>query len=247
MRVCWLTLILFALCSSWVGINCEEEEGRDVVVRIEHSIGGKFQPRGLLTISNLRLSSDQFAVSDYRLQLNQNPLASDDSKSFAALADNDAYYTIRARSALSTSEGDWVFSSVKACALESSDFKDSIHLHVNSRGHVTSISYSTANDCSSNRPHEHHTKIQFNTAVALDLGLEGPKPILEATAPAPQPGTGQPQQEQAPQSFIARYWYYIVPAVLLMLLSGFGSQGEGNAQGAAAAGGRVAAAPGPRR
>ncbi|ELR25482.1 Hypothetical protein ACA1_295680 [Acanthamoeba castellanii str. Neff] len=127
---------------------------------------------------------------------------------------------------------DFITASVPACALLASNLADSLRLTLDQFGNVVGVDYRTATaDCGSAT--EQPTSSKFDTKVSLNVGAEAPKPFrqeLETPEAAKEKAEGE-------KGFIAKYWMYIVPFVLVLLFSG----GMGGQEPEAAQGGEGAA------
>ncbi|KAI9501936.1 hypothetical protein GGI25_000191 [Coemansia spiralis] len=65
------------------------------------------------------------------------------------------------------------------------------------------------------------------TRVVVNRQVDGPVPVLAAAASI-DASTGKEVQPEPQKSFLAKYWYYIIPIVLLLMLGGEEPQQEGN-------------------
>ena len=110
---------------------------------------------------------------------------------------------------------------IKACSLLQSNFSDIIKLNVDHTGQIFAVGLSTTTaDCSHQK--DLMDKERFNTTVLLSHVTPGPAPDtqtyikkLEDERREKERGKGKDNR-----SFLAKYWMYIVPLVLFLLLSG---------------------------
>jgi len=206
--------------------SCSQE----ATVIVEHSLKpGTFTQRGQVLVQNIKFGSDKIIA-----RFSQASLSTADVAAIKALAKNDGFYIIRAK--LSTVEGNngWVMVSTKATTLLDSGLKDRLELHFNSLNDLVALSYApysgtyTVGD----------ENAKFNTDVFATFGREGTTPIVE---PPPPTVEKQKQDAQENQSFVAKYWMYIVPVFLIMLMNTI-TGGAGAEEGAARPGGAAAPA-----
>ncbi|KAJ2838268.1 hypothetical protein FBU31_000963 [Coemansia sp. 'formosensis'] len=69
----------------------------------------------------------------------------------------------------------------------------------------------------------------FVTKTLVKTRVQGPTPQL-AVAASIDASTGKEKQPEPQKGFLAKYWYYLIPLALLLLLSGEEPQQEGNAR-----------------
>ncbi|KAJ2162859.1 hypothetical protein GGF46_000241 [Coemansia sp. RSA 552] len=67
------------------------------------------------------------------------------------------------------------------------------------------------------------------TRALLRKRMPGPQPKL-AAPPQIDTSTGKEQQAEPPKSFLAKYWYYLVPLAILLFMGGEEPQQEGNSR-----------------
>ncbi|KAG0239442.1 hypothetical protein B0O80DRAFT_79059 [Mortierella sp. GBAus27b] len=112
-------------------------------------------------------------------------------------------------------------SSVKSCLLVASDLQEQITLRLDNDHQVFSFDYyTTAGICEDSHNNEYPLKSldQFkNTKVDLVAPNAGPKPRYIRAQTLRLDQTGKPEAEK---TFWQKYWVYIVPVVLVMLLTG---------------------------
>jgi len=120
------------------------------------------------------------------------------------------------------SNTNYVQSFLKACSLYESRMSDHITIHIDQLGQLISLSittpsipycthqsYSTSNDYS-----------QFNTTITVQQTLLGPSPQTQAyIEKMEQEKMEKAKGQQADnRSFFSKYWMYIVPMVIFMVM-----------------------------
>jgi len=167
-------------------------------------------------------------------------LSLEDMDSLKDLASSNGYYRIRLQpkpSENSESSDTSVTTFVKACALFTSRLTETITLSVDSSGHLYGVGLiipdggcdaKTLNVDAAPLPSE------FNTSVVVMLQGTGQLPdtqtyIQKLEKEKRDKAAGQTQDNR---SFLAKYWMYIVPVVIFMMLTAQqpDQQGEGSSQ-----------------
>ncbi|KAF9953069.1 ER membrane protein complex subunit 10 [Mortierella alpina] len=112
-------------------------------------------------------------------------------------------------------------SSIKSCLLVASDFQEKITLHLDHNREVFAFDYYTsASVCEDKHLEEFPLKTldHFkNVSVDLAPSQSGPKARYARAQGIKMDETGNPAVEK---TFFQKYWVYIVPIVLVMLLTG---------------------------
>jgi len=150
------------------------------------------------------------------------------------VAEEDGYYFLT--STVKTQSGEQSFRTFSpARSLLESGLSDVLKVHLNPNGDIVAISYCMGRNDFFSLPHLLGTSRpppqRFNTTVTVSHGEPGPMPDtapylekLEAERIAKERGD-DPRDNR---SFLAKYWMYIVPIALLVLLSGASNpEGEG--------------------
>ncbi|CAG8611335.1 9034_t:CDS:2, partial [Paraglomus occultum] len=118
----------------------------------------------------------------------------------------------------------------KLCLLWASKFEDEIIIHLDSSNNLYHFDYYTAVD------HCNGTEMddaRFKTTVQTIKSIPGPRPKLHGPVPVAEDGTviGPPPEK----SFIQKYWVYILPLILIMLVNSAppeeGREGQGGQSG----------------
>ena len=203
------------------------------------------------------------------IRVGQGRLDSTALEALKAVAKQGGVYTIALPSVLSDPNSPPVIASASACAILASRFEERLQLTMTSRDRVAALSYilpTVPARCPSGGglPRLALDEVLFNTTAAQIFPREGPRPYgkipdaaflppaaAAAAAKAAQAsgadGKGADGASPPPenQSFLRKYWMYILPIVLVMSSvgadpppdgkGGEGGGGEGGARPAAAA------------
>jgi len=209
-----------------------------ITLTLEHAlVPNSFKPRGQISFQtgNLLLLSDTNRISS-SIHFSQSELSSSDVDQLKELIRNDRPYQVRVRLPFvkDSNKISYVMSSVPACALVTSEFADSIKLHLDLFGNVVAVDYKTTSSECYELQGYYGDSVKFSTKVRLSFGNEGEKPMrIEEIA--------QPKEEDN-RGFFAKYWYFILPVVLLLVVANMqapaddsGANAAQNANGAASA------------
>jgi len=213
-----LFLLLLSFHQGYTAILDEANEEGGVVLKMEHSFdGGKsYTNRGSVTIHSLRSG----AVS-----IQQDDLTEAEKDKLEKLCDQDGLYLIRAVS----NSGEAVTSyrsAHHACNLIDTGLSDLFTIQLDWRHKLVSIHLSTPNM---------QNKIPltgvsgFKSKVYVQQMESGPSPDtasfiqrVEEEKLAKQRGDTKDNR-----SFFAKYWMYIIPFVLVLVMSGGSPEGGG--------------------
>ncbi|KAJ2616282.1 hypothetical protein H4S08_000841 [Coemansia sp. RSA 1365] len=120
---------------------------------------------------------------------------------------------------------------IDRCRLSGDDkAEETFVLHTTGLGSVFHVDYDagkSANCLQKNR--ESPVRPVVFTRALLKPRAIGPTPKLAAVASI-DATTGKEKQPEPQKSFLAKYWYYIIPLVLVLLFTGEEPQQEGNAR-----------------
>ncbi|KAF9435214.1 hypothetical protein BGZ76_006710 [Entomortierella beljakovae] len=112
-------------------------------------------------------------------------------------------------------------SSIKSCLLVASDFQEKFTLHLDQDRQVYAFDYYTANSqCESAHLNEYPmASLEQFKSVSLDISTSelGPKPHFIRAQAIKLDQTGKPEAEQ---TFFQKYWFYVVPFLLIMVFTG---------------------------
>ena len=143
------------------------------------------------------------------------------------LIDSGKTYRIRTRSDVNDPASKYVMSSVPACLLAAAKFHEILRVHVDQHGHIRGIWYQTlATGCppGGSLPKK-ATKLV--TSVSVDMESKGPKLAVE---PKPKSPEEEVAAKQPPQSFMQKYWMYMLGGVVLLSLMGGEDDSKGGAR-----------------
>lgn len=182
----------------------------------------EFKPRGSILVrprSEYRVAQASF--------VEQNELAESDVKALEnSSAKENTYYlkaALRKRKADKNDkplkETQTIF---KSCSLQTSNLADFITVNLSPLNEFVSLnSYTTDPECINQVPGELSRK--FNTTIFIESGVIGPQPDTATYIKRLEDERQNKMKEgkEDNRSFFAKYWIYIVPAVvILMMMSG---------------------------
>ncbi|ALC47001.1 CG32441 [Drosophila busckii] len=216
---CIAILLLGLFTSGWGFL----EHDSWITVELQHALSStnpeQFSDRGNITIASL--NSGQSNVV-------QDSLTKRELESIKVLAKRDDFYRVKATVVYPNGNKQQFLTSTKACSLLQAQFNDILWISLDANGFVTGITTSQDTvtkgaDCGTSDVLQIQ-ETSFNTDV-----------IIRHSELAPVPDTGsfiQKFEREAKErgevrdnrGFFAKYWMYIVPVVLLVLISGATNQ-----------------------
>ncbi|XP_071240672.1 ER membrane protein complex subunit 10-like isoform X1 [Salvelinus alpinus] len=206
-------------------------------VPFEHSFEvddvSRFRMRGALQLRGGRETS---------VSLSQSQLSEEDRNTLKEVAVVDGLYKIRVpRVSLTDRQTErqmdgYLTAFVRACSLVESHLSDVITLHTDVSGYLIGVSIVTIPGACRGTEVEDEVDLEaFNTTLTIIAPTNAPQPetaLFIERMDIEHEKRGKPQEQK---SFFAKYWMYIVPLVLFLMMSGAQDQSGG---GAANGGGR---------
>ncbi|XP_078126198.1 ER membrane protein complex subunit 10 isoform X1 [Sander vitreus] len=247
-KIAVVSSVLFIVCTNFVCCNNGRKVG-DVMdtefsgfsIPLEHSFEvddvAKFRVRGTLVLKAGREPS---------VSLTQSQLSEEDRTKLKEVAAVDGLYRVRVprvflqadRQTERQMEG-YLTAFVRACAMVESHLSDVISLHTDVSGYLIGVSIVTLPGACRGIEVEDEVDLEvFNTTLSIMAPVNAPGPetalFLERMEMESEKKGKNPQEQK---SFFAKYWMYIVPLVLFLMMSGAQDQSGGGAGGGAANGG----------
>eukprot|EP00499_Haloplacidia_sp_CaronLabIsolate_P008057 CAMPEP_0196782856 /NCGR_PEP_ID=MMETSP1104-20130614/12170_1 /TAXON_ID=33652 /ORGANISM="Cafeteria sp., Strain Caron Lab Isolate" /LENGTH=291 /DNA_ID=CAMNT_0042153101 /DNA_START=3 /DNA_END=874 /DNA_ORIENTATION=- len=228
---------------------------------LEHSLdgGASYAMRGQIDVHTSRISKDVTVKAS-------NVAEATSGDAFKTLVRAGERYHVRLRSA---DAFDYVHASLPACELVGADFEDDLVVLLDGEATARLMGLEYRAYGSRQCLGEEHVQaggIRFRSSASVATPQPAPslpaKLNVAASAATPAAGTpgagaggsvgaegvdaaegkGEGEKKEQSQSFFAKYWYIIVPAVLMSLLPGGQQQGQAQGQGQGQ-GGRGGGAP----
>ncbi|KAL3288467.1 hypothetical protein HHI36_002912 [Cryptolaemus montrouzieri] len=195
-----------------------------LTIKIEHSLNfNKGIPilteRGNISVQSTRIG---------QTLVNQKHLTPTESQLLNDLAESNQFYQIRAFVNEEGNERNKFISTLKACMIAESELDDRLSISLDYTGRVVAISDIIASKSSCEGASMSLEKLKYFTSTVYVRHTEmGPVPDtasyiqrLEREKEAKEKGEGKDNR-----SFLAKYWMYIVPVVIIMVISS-GSNAE---------------------
>ncbi|XP_019873959.1 ER membrane protein complex subunit 10 [Aethina tumida] len=218
-----LNLVVAVLFSLFVSVISLEQDS-SISIELLHSLTGIKQPqfteRGNITIHSLRSGQ---AIVD------QKPLSHQEKLQLQTLADKNQFYQIKAIVTAADGVKQEFISTLKACMLAEAGLDERLSVSLDYTGRVVGITTLVASKSTCEGAVVPLSSLQkFNTHVYVRHTETGPMPDtnsyiqkLEREREAREKG-----ETKDNRSFIAKYWMYIVPVLIVMLVSTAGANPE---------------------
>lgn len=177
-----------------------------------------FTPRGNITITNVQTGA---------LTINQDSLDDQQKVQLKYLAQKGKFYRVKATVLAADGRSYTYLTSSKACSLIRAYLADQLFVSLDHTGFVLSITQMVATpgseaDCTTVSKSELDSIEEFNTEVYVKGAELGPVPDtasflnkIEQERMARERG-----ETKDNRGFFAKYWMYIVPVAILVLVSG---------------------------
>lgn len=209
--------------------NLEEDDvDGQLTLFVHHSLDSgpvaTYEQRGVINVHLARKEASYYQ---------DKPLPRTDIAKLRELAQTNGMYRVKVFTQIGNVEDQAVFSFTKACAIYESGLSDVFTVTLDQNGYLVGVGLS-ASPASCNGDYVPDSKlISFNTSVNI---------VSLVTAPAPDTLTyiQRMEQEKAEKargeqgdnrSFFAKYWMYIVPLIIFLLISGASNpEGQGGAR-----------------
>ncbi|CAH0393801.1 unnamed protein product [Bemisia tabaci] len=216
--------LLFLLPLPFSSSN-EQDYDMPTSITLFHSFSSDFEDdfseRGTISINTQNIIGGYHSTRNVK----QSALEQSELQQLKNLARNNGLYRIKAIVKTANGRKTTLLTYVKACLLLESNLSDIITVFLNANYDVVSVSAATIKATCENNFEDIWTK-NFNTTVNFRKTEPGPVPdtatfiqTLEREREAREKGGRKDNR-----SFFAKYWMYIVPAVIFVLLSGASAQ-----------------------
>ncbi|VEN39697.1 unnamed protein product [Callosobruchus maculatus] len=212
-----LSAFLVLLLSVQKSYSGNIEYDGSVTIRLQHALVAledpTFTERGNVTIQSLRLG---------QATINQKPLSSEEQLQLRDLAAKNNFYQIKSIVTANDGSQKTFLSAVKACMLAESELDDRLSVSIDYMGRVIAVALIVASKSTCEGAVVPLEKLKhFTTSVYVRHTEPGPIPDtasyiqkLEREREAKEKG-----EVKDNRSFLAKYWMYIVPLVIVMVVS----------------------------
>jgi len=208
-------------------VNSTSDYDGVVTIKLEHGLDGtadsKFTERGIINFPSLRIGSN----------IIHQKLSNEDKEKIISLSRKNQYYQLKATVIINGEETSFK-SLIKACMLAEAELTDIITITLDYNSKIITIIESIASTSSCQGADVSPTKLkEFSTSVHVQLTESGPTPDtasyiqkLEREREAKERG-----EHKDNRSFLAKYWMYIVPVFIIMVLSSSANPEAGQSGG----------------
>ncbi|KAF2901030.1 hypothetical protein ILUMI_05170 [Ignelater luminosus] len=187
----------------WANINLQH-----ALIASENPV---FTERGNVTIQSL-----QTGLST----VYQKPLSQTDRVKLRDLAANNEFYQLKSIVTASDGSESVFISSVKACMLAESDLNDILSVSLDYSGKVVTVTLAVASTATCEGAVVPIDKLkEFSTSVYVRHPENGPVPDTITYTQKLEKQAKEKGEVKDNRSFLAKYWMYIVPVVIIMVLS----------------------------
>ncbi|XP_034935316.1 ER membrane protein complex subunit 10 [Chelonus insularis] len=205
------TYIVHSFCLSFIIAN-ELDYNHWIHLRLYHALNNHATPyfieRGNITITHVR--SGQSVINQRGLQLSQ-------LSDLKTIADNNEKYRLKITAHSSLGTETTFLTSVPACHLFGTSLEDILILWLDMAGEIISITQVSPGPCIKSSP----SSTMWTTSVQVRFPDSGLMPDttsymykLEKEKEARERG-----ETKDSRSFLAKYWMYIVPALIFVVLT----------------------------
>ncbi|XP_015512999.1 ER membrane protein complex subunit 10 [Neodiprion lecontei] len=217
----WIPVLLAVILSA---VGSELDYDGWLRLRVWHALNKgpmpNFIERGNITVTSVRSGASTVA---------QAGLKSSELDELRKLAEDDREYRLKASVRGSSGTETTFFTSVPACLVLGSELEDFLTVWLDGAAEPVAVSLSSYGPCSREVP----STQMWTTEVQVRYPEAGPVPDtatyiqkLEREREARERG-----ETKDNRSFLAKYWMYIVPAVIFVLLSSATNPEAGGAGG----------------
>jgi len=190
----------------------EGVEDGELVLHLQHSfdMGHTWVERGVVTVHSTRSGT---------ATVDQSPLHYDQRTNLENLCQESGFYLVRATQ---SSQPDYLRSYTSACALLDANMQDTLTLQLDWRGKLTALTLGVQIAQVRNKNEDSSV---FKTRVSTQQMENGPVPDTAAFIQRVEENKRKEEKGEVKdnRSFLAKYWMYIVPVVLIMAVNGAAS------------------------
>ncbi|KAJ3054219.1 ER membrane protein complex subunit 10 [Rhizophlyctis rosea] len=205
MKLSSTTALLIVSCLIHAVLGAEQVGLPFRRLHVYHTINnGPYAKRGTIKYdhTSLKKSANTFEP------LSEDPLI---LRVEGGIADRSSLYRVAVRIPGSDKE---LNASTPFCFLYGAGFKDHITIHVDEKGEPWHLDYLVpSSECKS--PEQGTIEVQFKTQVTIMHPVPATRPQLEEIVQGSPDGKPPPEK-----SFLQKYWMYIVPILIILLLNG---------------------------
>uniref|UniRef100_H2YXW3 ER membrane protein complex subunit 10 n=1 Tax=Ciona savignyi TaxID=51511 RepID=H2YXW3_CIOSA len=197
--------------------NANQDVGSGYLLTLQHSLDGDtFTKRGEIYFPNIKGSSAEVQ--------NELPLSSADIELIKSVAEKNGFYRVRVSSSLQgvASNGDesWIMAFFFQKQLLEVNFSTKLNLLTNGAGDIVSMSI-IPNHIGSDLKEEN----EFDTSVSVTIPGTAPVPDTHGYLNKMDAERRKKEiSDKQPTSFFGKYWMYILPVVVFVMMSNAAQQ-----------------------